>query len=399
MQPKGLASLWMHEAELPSVIDRERINELERERNIEREREWNKRHPKLPRPSSSLSVHSLTERTRTHSNPTRPDSAHSLLSPDHAGLHRHHSFSSNRAGSPTSSLSSRGSEKEQEQEVQHEVVHERERNWNSPHPKWQQPGQRGRSVSPLPHSPSPSLSASHHHSHSRPHVRARAESFKTPSTREESPKHHTNSGKQSLRTSTSHSSLHVKENTALSKAEAASSSSSIGKHASLHLNRADNHSSRPHSPLPPVHGRENETSGHSAASGSRFGWHFPRSRVPLPPLELDQENPGRPESPKHMRTPSSPTPSSRPSSRASETTRPSHIPVWSPKKLPDPPSPSTRQKGHGEERKGHKRSTTEFAESVGGIPPRLDVELAPFTFEDTHHERSVSGMSQVIIFA
>ena len=106
--------------------------ELDRDRYIEREREWNKRQPP-PRPSSSLSSSS----NHSHTHPARPPSAAAYSIPTHASLHRQASSSSLKrlsgASSPASSLaSSHGSEDHKEQEV----THERERNWNSPHPKW-----------------------------------------------------------------------------------------------------------------------------------------------------------------------------------------------------------------------------------------------------------------------
>ncbi|KAI0331187.1 hypothetical protein GY45DRAFT_651865 [Cubamyces sp. BRFM 1775] len=51
---------------------------------------------------------------------------------------------------------------------------------------------------------------------------------------------------------------------------------------------------------------------------SRFGWSFPQKRVPLPPLELDEDSPRKPPP--------------RPSSRSSLAAIPSHIPVRSPRK-------------------------------------------------------------------
>ena len=109
--------------------------ELDRDRYIERERDWNKRHPP-PRPSSSLSSSS----NHSHTHPARPPSATAYSSPTHASLQRQASNTSlNRlsgASSPASSLGSRGSQHDPEEQEEREVSHERERNWNSPHPKW-----------------------------------------------------------------------------------------------------------------------------------------------------------------------------------------------------------------------------------------------------------------------
>jgi serine/arginine repetitive matrix protein 2 len=161
-------------------------HELDRKLNIEREQEWNKRNPKLSRPTSSLSLHSSTgsERVRTHSlnHLSRPDSAQSqssVLSPNRQ-LHRHHSFSNtSRASSPAGS--SRASQNGKEESEEEEVIHERERNWNSPQPKWSQHASASRAQ------PRGSPSASSHFPMST-NTRIRAESLKSPGTvRGESP--------------------------------------------------------------------------------------------------------------------------------------------------------------------------------------------------------------------
>jgi hypothetical protein len=375
----------LREYGLSYLIDRERIHELEKERNVEREREWNKRHPATSRPASSLSMHSHSphhpERTRTQSHPTRPD-----LSPDH--LHRHHSFNSGRSSSPSSSVRSHDSEKELESEFKHEIEHVRERNWNAPHPKWNPnaPHHHGRSMSPLPPSLSPRPSISHMHSHSR--------DLFTGSPRVESPTHHSLGGKSTLRPSSSHSSLNVKDKAPPQIPPPLPHSATRKGKQPTTSHHPTNHSSRAWSPLPPTdhadtHTKEKENGGASKtpAPSSRFGWQFPRNKNPLPPLELDQHSPQRIANPVHLGTssPPLPTPGSRPTSRASGSVKASHIPVRSPH-IPE------RNVGSSVGlKKGHKRSTAELGESTGGIPPRPNSESVPFA-EDNSHQDSVLGI-------
>ncbi|KXN90177.1 hypothetical protein AN958_04667 [Leucoagaricus sp. SymC.cos] len=181
----------------------ERMKEMERERNHERERDWNRPHPRVTRPGSSLSLHSPqpTHRSRTSSissmESIRPGSAMSNMSIDSGesphtrvrtssglsnrprtnltgnrpgsalsndsmpiadfpqNLRRHNSLTS-RADSPASSKGN-GSQPEET-----EIEHERERNWNAPRPKWHRrslPNTPDRLTSPRstkpssPHSP------------------------------------------------------------------------------------------------------------------------------------------------------------------------------------------------------------------------------------------------------
>lgn len=370
--------------------DREHIHELEKERNVEREREWNKRHPTTSRPTSSLGMHSHSphhpERTRTQSHPTRPDLATSPRTPDH--LHRHHSFNSGRSSSPNSSVQSRDSEKELKLEVKQEVEHVRERNWNASRPKWDPNASHhhGQTVSPFPSSLSPRPPISHAHSHSHPRgVRAG-------SPRLESPIHHLIAGKPTLRPSSSHSSLNTKNKApARVPSPLPHSATSKGKlPAASH--RPTSHASRPSSPLPPtghadLHPKENGSASKPPASSSRFGWQFPRNKNPLPPLEFDQHSPERIPDPAHLRTLSSPspTPGSRPTSRASGSVKASHIPVRSPHVS------ERNMDGSSGLKKGHKRSTTELSESRGGTPPRLKLKPMPLTEENAHQD-SVLGI-------
>ena len=365
------------------MSDRERIHELEKERNVEREREWNKRHSTTSRPTSrptsSLGMHSRSphhpERIRTQSHPTRPDSAtsHSL-----DRLHRNQSFNSGRSSSPSSSVQSRDSEKELELEVQHEIKHVRERNWNAPRPKWDPnaPHHRGPSVSPLS---SPSTSHMYPHSHSH--------GLRASNPRVESPTHHMHAGKPSLRPSSSHSSLNVTDKAPRAPSPLPHSAKGKGKQPAASYQH-NNHALRSRSP--PISHTDphmaNGSASETPASSSRFGWQFPRNKNPLPPLEFDRHSLDILANPTHPRTLSSPspTPGSRPTSRASGSVRASYIPVRS-------PHVSERNVGSSSGlKKGHKRSTTELSESAGGIP-HITPEPTPIT-KDKAHEDSVLGM-------
>ena len=128
------------------------MKEAEEEKNKERERLWNMPIHARARTNSSLGMDSPNDRMRTNSTPTRSESAQGYLSPVHTtpthGLHRKQSITSlsgsSRANSPVQSPA-------QPVEIV-EKDHLRERNWNSPHPKWR-PTPPRRSVSPLPESP------------------------------------------------------------------------------------------------------------------------------------------------------------------------------------------------------------------------------------------------------
>ncbi|KAG1853880.1 hypothetical protein C8R48DRAFT_675800 [Suillus tomentosus] len=113
--------------------DRDRMAELDGDRYLEREREWNKRHPP-PRPSSSLSSHS----NHSHTYPSRPPSVTAYATPTLASLQRRGSSSRlSGASSPASSQASHDSLRDPEEvEEERKVTHKRERNWNSPQPKW-----------------------------------------------------------------------------------------------------------------------------------------------------------------------------------------------------------------------------------------------------------------------
>ncbi|KAA1475142.1 hypothetical protein DENSPDRAFT_883330 [Dentipellis sp. KUC8613] len=310
---------------------RDRIKDLERERNLDRERAWNKPKHSLSRTSSRSS---LDLRERTHSTPKRPDSALSLLTPDrpHSSLSR----ASSRASSPNGSLHS------VEQEEVQEISHERERNWNSPHPKWN----HRRSVSPMP-SPRPSPAPSPSHS------RTRTRSLHTPAT---SPPAHLHHSTSSLSVHGHSPSPRPVSPSPSSRPRASSSLSFSDRSHSQNHSRAPAfsprptspnpllRSPRPNSPLPPTSRPANGTSNGKPAFGSLAGWQFPRKSAPLPPLELDHPSPERP----------------------------SRIPV--PKR--SPPKAESVSKAESF-RRGHKRATTEFSEAHGAIPPRIHIEAEP----------------------
>ncbi|KAI0067171.1 hypothetical protein BV25DRAFT_1819465 [Artomyces pyxidatus] len=308
----------------------ERLKDGEKERQHERERAWNK--PAASRSSSSLSLHHSNGRPHTHSHPTRPDSAQSLLTPDRNSFSRQ----SSRSTSPNGSTHSRDTEPEEEVVV----VHERERNWNAPHPKWS----HGRPVSPMPSS---SLS------HSR--VRTQSLGGHSPQT---PPLARPPAGR--IKKSPSQTSLNVPPHPV-----------SPSPHSRHHDSRSMKHSPRAPSPLPPNSGKVNgKASSTVPGFTSHFGWHFPRNRAQLPPLELDQSSPERPSSPAQR-------PSSRSSisSTSSVASRPSHIPVRSPGKVPKVESSKNGEASRYT--KGHKRATTEFTEANGAVPPKIHLEAEP----------------------
>ncbi|TDL26192.1 hypothetical protein BD410DRAFT_836840 [Rickenella mellea] len=314
------------------------------------------------------------ERTRTLSQPTRPGSSPSqpLVSGSPAVRERklsHRRSSSSlsvghngvaRASSPASSLASHESLDEFEREKQHE----RERNWNSARPKWELTSDDGhehhhhltRGASPLPDG------HNHHHHHSR----------------NESPNE-----KRNGHVNGPHKHSITEGKLAEWSASVANASNSIISHL---------HSSRETRPRSPHHSTTSTTPptnpNKSSGSASRFGWSFPRSKSPLPPLEEDH-NPSRVNG--HQRMPSSPSPAPRPEHTSAAAGSPSHIPVRR-RNLSEtaPGSPG------GEHRKGHKRSTTELSESVGGIPPSPSKPFYESTanYAEPQHEASTSAGAQ-----
>ncbi|KAJ7124938.1 hypothetical protein C8R44DRAFT_702862 [Mycena epipterygia] len=291
---------------------KERMLELEKERNAEREHAWNK--PQAARSISSLSVHSPVERSRKLSQPSRPGSSQSLLSP---AISRRHSTST--SSSHTSS--------DEEEEIKHVIEHERERNWGAPIPRWHQhplPGHHShvRATSPLP--PSPSASTSNLRSTDR----VRAESLRTRGTvKGDSPVHRNELHRPTVTTSKSVASA--------TPGAQARPKSLLG---STSRPRPMSYPARPNSPLPPPVEAKSKSTIPTSASLIRRPLSQPRSP------ERDRG---------HSRIPSSPSPSpgNRPASRTSMI---SHIPVRSPGK--------TQSKASGTIN-GHKRIPAESQSS------------------------------------
>ncbi|KAG2074539.1 hypothetical protein BDR04DRAFT_1092688 [Suillus decipiens] len=331
----------------------DRMAELDRDRYLEREREWNKRHPPS-RPSSSLSSHS----NHSHTHPSRPSSVTAYATPTLASLQRSSSRLSG-ASSPASSQASHDSLQDPvEVEEEREVTHERERNWNSPQPKW---------------------NTSRHHSHgSGGNEITFAKNVHLSQSK---------SGR-GLRGSSSLPRL-------APETQLKGSPTTVKSHS--HKGKVDSVLDAPTSVHPPQHAvssspsNKGEPSPHTTplkpAAASRFGWSFSRSHQ-LPPFDLESSPKREGHSNKepdslHHHAPTvsspSPTPSSRPSSRVSGVNRSSLIPVPSPSKrsslFNSGSFASSTPKADDDEkfRKGHRRRSTEFTESVGSIHPHTSI--------------------------
>ena len=333
------------------------MGETERDRNFERERAWNSPRPRLSSDQSPSSVGNnyTPERTRKHSRPSHSDSAQPKLTPERPSL----SQQSSRASSPNGSIQSFGSKADEVEEVA------RERNWNSPQPKWK----HRRSLSPIPPaSPSPRSTPATFRIRKTSLVGATP---KTSTTPRESP--------STIRPrKVSASSLSVlREPPSRSGSPAHLDPSSSPRRNDVSASPGP----RPNSPLPPPSPKANSTGNGQASTTppatSKFGWPFPRNRMQLPPLDFDDTTPERSTSPVY-----------RPSSQ-SNPTRLSHIPVRSspkpksrtrteslPAQSPDGTNPAFK--------KGHKRTTTELSDGNGLLPPRINV------VEDSTQEMGLS---------
>ena len=134
----------------------------------ERERAWNSPRPKLPHVSSSINLRLPSERTRALSQPE--SLAHLSAGPSLSRQVSGGSLSSSgRADSPGSVHSTQSVENT---EMHTEVEHIRERNWNSPQPKWR----TSTRSTPSPHASSTPASA----------ARAFRDSYRTDSPRSQS---------------------------------------------------------------------------------------------------------------------------------------------------------------------------------------------------------------------
>ncbi|THV06773.1 hypothetical protein K435DRAFT_743345 [Dendrothele bispora CBS 962.96] len=305
--------------------------EHETDRNHDLERSWNKPRPRtVSRPSSAIGLPDPSPRSRTHSVTSRPDSRLSTHSPRliHS-RHNSHSSNSSRASSPNGSFRSSGGEKEIEEEFKAEVNHERERNWNSPHPVWYTHtsihGPPSRSSSPLPPSPSPVPS-------SPGHIRTRAESLRSL----KSPSFH--ASRDTPTKSPGGRSLSFTRPTLSSESKISPHSVRFRRTSSTSL-RVEDLSDRPSSPLPSIKDKLKK---------AEKSLPFPQSQIPSATSVNDSK---KSVSPRHSRTLSSPSPSPRPSSRRNpESSRASHIPVWTPSKpskilFPSSPSKDPPERG------------------------------------------------------
>ncbi|KAG2146420.1 uncharacterized protein EDB93DRAFT_1328770 [Suillus bovinus] len=333
---------------------RDRMAELDGDRYLEREREWNKRHPP-PRPSSSLSSHS----NHSHTHPSRPPSVTAYATPTLASLQRQGSSSRlSGASSPASSHASHDSLQDPEEvEEERKVTHERERNWNSPQPRW---------------------NTARHHSHGSSGNEVTSASDHLSQSK---------SGR-SLRTSSSLPRLTL---------EAQRKGSPTAVKLRSHKGKVDSVLDEPTSVHPPQGSDPLSPSNNGEASprttplkpavASRFGWGFSRGHQ-LPPFDLESspkrgERSNKEPDSSHHHTPTisspSPTPGSRPSSRASVVNRSSLIPVLSPSKrdglFNSGSFASSTPKANDEEKfkMGHRKRLTEFTESVGSIHPHTSI--------------------------
>ncbi|CDO75530.1 hypothetical protein BN946_scf184871.g11 [Trametes cinnabarina] len=279
------------------------------ERLHERERGWNSPLPKSPGHLSKL------DPSHRHSwgspGSGRASPAHRLSRKDSsASLVSTDDGRSSRA----SSVSSRADYDQRKKTLEQERIKQREKEWNRPHTRL------SRSSSSLTLNKTPPVSLS------------------TPDiTRWIAPSQH-----PSTPNAPSGSKLTLKEAVPRPKSPLAHSTAE---------NKMSPHPRAKSPATTPADKAETSQTGYK----SRFGWSFPAKRTPLPPLELDQDSPQKP--------------ASRPSSRTSLSTTPSHIPVRSPRKGAQESSTA----GHSEKKRSHRRSVTELAESVGSIPPRIEV--------------------------
>ncbi|KAI0790671.1 hypothetical protein C8Q75DRAFT_760087 [Abortiporus biennis] len=365
----------------------ERMKEAEEERNKEREKLWNQPAHSRLRSSSTLSFHSPPDRTRTYSQPVRPDSAQSFLTPDRS-LRRQKSINSlsgsSRPVSPASSIASFDFEKDEEKEVVKEVEHIRERNWNSPHPKWEAPNlHHRRSISPLPQSPksplAPSFSTklngkpSSPSSHRESFVKEKTSSLSRSSSLKEQSLD--KSGRQSLSRSSSLKEISLSKSTSVAETSSLLADKTPSSGPKMPSSRTNGHTKlpRPSSPAPASISAPKAGSSTPAYS-SKFGWAFPRNRKPVTSdLESDRDE--------HLASPPS-----RSSSRASHA---SHIPVRSPKKSESTAAGMANDDVAAARKKGHRRSFTEFTESATPNPPIIKVDsivLPDLSQEDMIHE-------------
>lgn len=270
-----------------------------------------------------------------------------------------HSPKSPRAGSPALSVSSRASSREGEADGQQT----RERNWNSPRPKWEppsdKPAMRERRRSQIV-SPVPSLQAEHRDraGASPPSLYRRNSAASNGSETHASPAAHARLDKASHVTDPIHTINGVPR--AISPADKRQAiirtQSEIPSTSSSNISKV------------PTSSRQTE-------------WTFPRSRSPIPPTPHDKNNSAHePLNRVPQRTLSSPA--SRPGSRAADTgsTR-SHLSTQANGTEQHSPAPAER-------RIMHRRSVTEYNESVGGVPPKVSFAAEPVLFASSESDSS-----------
>jgi serine/arginine repetitive matrix protein 2 len=405
-----------HRTDTDCPSDREMENEERKEINHDRERLWNAPANSLQRKRSSLLTTPPSERIRTLSTPARP-SLSPRFGPGLSPSPTHHSQPNHRSHGSYSSMSSRSSRsslsgsqanadlgKEREEEEVEEVEQERERNWNSPHPSWTK--RHSYHTPARPASPALSTSSIASRGGAKPSagartVRVRAESMKEKAsvgtgsgTVRVSPRAKQPAATVAKTTKPSPRGSHAASKTA-SSAPARQADSSTDERNELsssviRISPAKHNTAEKPVPIPvpaarpktpqPSEMQESETDAredqnHSGVWGDsdfnsglaingRGGWMFPRPQSPLPAVQLESASDAElspPPSPSRTRRPITPTLNGHP--------KPSQIPVRSPKKGPSELEVSPQ--------KGHKRATTEFATSVGRLPPSVNPKISP----------------------
>ena len=354
----------------PSESVRSRATE-EGDDNYKRERNWGSSHPKwdhqhrhsaspIPGPSPlrprTQSTTSNSPEPHTHpqtqSQRLRHTASHSSL----------HSSSSSRASSPADLASGRQNGRKDGDE---EAIHERERNWGSRQQKWTHTSVHKRAASPTPV-----------RSDSRIVRTQNVESALTPPS-------------GLLKRRSSDLSLpappeapeHVEED---EMSRIPISSSSRSKATNGHVqDKPSRFPSRLHRADSPANGRSADVKDSSPAA--RFGWQFPRNRPQLPDFEPESSSRERSPSPLHRST-----------SRIVGSGKPSHIPVRSPTQVP---KVEIKRKSRAQPfTKGHKRTTTEFTEANGAIPPKIhfqpdpELELEPTSEPESAAAKSLQGL-------
>ncbi len=333
------------------------MKDTEQDKNKQRERLWNKPEPAL-RSSSSLSMHSPLERSRTNSQPKRPDSAQSLSRSGSRPLSWHSVSSasgSDRPYSPAGSLNSI----DREWLEKNPIVVERERNWNSAHPRWEH--QVPRPMSPIP---SPPIVASSPYAYKGTPNGSPSSSQSISRTQPRSTQILNGGSPRSsarIRTQSMNDQNLTKSLPPLTRA---GTDSKIPRANSPSLRKTPETSEEYGTPL-------------GSGPGSRFGWSFPKKRDPLPPLDLQDESDTQ-----AVNAPSS----SRLAAPDFAAATGSHIPVRSPsrRKLRAKQSSSREQPVH----------VARSDESIEGAVPAIDVRYADR--EDIPTDSEIVGMYRLV---